>query len=129
MVRHLRRHARQLYLVEHLLLRAGRCRPDGAGPDGGFRYASALTAVFFLPDRLLRDASYRAFAREVVRAAAPAHLEVECCFLSAAEGVRFESLYRAWQQALESGRRRPLRAASARLRGFLRGCGARPTAP
>ncbi|MFL5386013.1 MAG: hypothetical protein ACJ8GN_26145 [Longimicrobiaceae bacterium] len=118
----LRRHARQLYVVEHLLLRAGRCRGEGCA----FAYDSALTAVFFLPPRLLDDEGYRAFAREVVRANAPAHLAVACCFLGAAQGTGFESLYRAWQQALERGT--GLRAASARLREFLERCVPAPAA-
>lgn len=128
----LRRQARQLYIVEHLLLRAGRCRAaDGraARKDDGcaFAYAFALTAVFILPPRLLEDAGYLAFAAQVVRANAPAHLAVECRFLGTDQGLRFEPLYRAWQQALERGGREALRAASARLRGFLAPCP--PAAP
>lgn len=116
----LRLHARQLYVVEHLLLRAGRVR----GERGGFDYSSTLTAVFFLPPRLRDDAGYQAFARELVRANTPAHLAVRCCFLGYRRGRRFESLYAAWRQALERGERRRLREASARLRDFLRDCGA-----
>lgn len=119
----LRRHARQLYVVEHLLLRAGRARGEGCG----FAYGSALTVVFILPPRLLDDAGYRAFAREVARANTPAHLAMACCFLGAAEGTRFESLYRAWQQALERGS--GVRAACARLRDFLERSAAAPPAP
>ncbi|MFL5382004.1 MAG: hypothetical protein ACJ8GN_05780 [Longimicrobiaceae bacterium] len=118
MLARLRLHARQLYLVEHLLLRAGRCR----GEPCGFDYSFSLTAVFFLPPRLLPDEAYRAFAREVVRAAAPAHLAVECCFLGFAQGRDFEGLYAAWRLALERGERRRLREASARLRDFLCRC-------
>jgi len=132
MVRHLRRHARQLYIVEHLLLRASRYRRTGAAPPGGgdaFAYGAALTAVFSLPGRLLEDESYRTFAREVVRANAPAHLAVECCFLSAAEGTGFETVYRAWQQALEQGSRARLRAAAARLLDYLRDCQVPPPPP
>jgi hypothetical protein len=118
----LRLHARQLYVVEHLLLRAGRAR----GEPGGFQYSLTLTAVFFLPPRLLDDEGYRAFAREVVRENTPAHLAVECCFLGYAAGRRFESLYAAWRQALARGEPRPLRQACARLRDFLRDGGAAP---
>jgi hypothetical protein len=123
-MRHLRRHARQLYVVEHLLLRDGRYRCDP--PAGGFPYDFALTAVFFLPPRLLDDPAYLEFAREIVRANTPAHLTVSCCFLSASRGARFEPLYRAWQQALE--RRAGVRAAAARLRAFLDACAAAPPA-
>lgn len=131
LVRQLRRHARQLYIVEHLLLRAGRYRGGNGGARAGgdaFVYGAAITAVFFLPDRLLSDASYQAFAREVVRANAPAHLAVECCFLSATRGTEFETVYRAWQQALESGGRARLRTAAARVREFLGACHAPPPA-
>jgi hypothetical protein len=127
-----RRHARQLYVVEHLLLRAGRYRAEDGdarrGEDRSFPYGAVLTAVFFLPASALADESYRAFAREVVRSNAPAHLAVECCFLPAARGIEFESLFRAWQQALESGGRGRLRTAAARLREFLRACDAPPPA-
>jgi hypothetical protein len=130
-----RRHSRQLYIVEHLLLREGRCRgADGrtarpAGDGRAFAYGFALTAVLILPQRLLEDKGYRDFAAEVVRANTPAHLAVKCCFLGTADGLRFESLYRAWQQALERGERGPLRAASARLREFLSPCPPSPPSP
>jgi hypothetical protein len=122
LLRHLRRHARQLYVVEHLLLRGGRYRCDP--PASGFQYDFALTAVFFLPPRLLDDPGYLEFAREIVRANTPAHLAVSCCFLAASQGARFERLYRAWQQALE--RRAGVRAAAARLRAFLDACASAP---
>ena len=119
-LRRLRLHARQMYVVEHLLLRAGRAR----GEREGFGYSSALTAVFFLPPRLRDSASYRELAVEVVRANTPAHLAVECCFLSFSRGRRFEALYAPWRQALERGDRGRQRDASARLRDFLRACAA-----
>lgn len=119
-LRRVQLHARQLYVVEHLLLRAGRVR----GEPGAFGYSLTLTAVFFLPPRLLSDERYRAFLHAVVRENTPAHLAVECCFLGYARGVRFESLYAAWRQALARGKPRPLRRACARLRDFLRDAGA-----
>jgi hypothetical protein len=120
----LRLHARQMYVVEHLLLRAGRAR----GEPGGFEHSLTLTAVFLLPPRLLDDEGYRAFVHEVVRENTPAHLAVECRFLGYARGRRFESVHAAWRQALERGEPRALRRACARLRDFLRDGGAAPAA-
>jgi hypothetical protein len=119
-LRRLRLHARQMYVVEHLLLRAGRAR----GEPGEFEYSLTLTAVFLLPPRLLGDAAYQAFVRQVVRENTPAHLAVECRFLGYARGRRFESAYAAWRQALERGEPRALRRACGRLRDLLREGGA-----
>ncbi|MDX1998894.1 MAG: hypothetical protein SF066_14350, partial [Thermoanaerobaculia bacterium] len=86
----LRRHARQLYVVEHNLLRYGRFRERDPGRDGGFVYDYTVTAVLGDPGC---DENYRAFAREVLRANVPAHLVVDFCFLAPCALCRFELLY------------------------------------
>jgi hypothetical protein len=116
----LRRHARQLYVVEHNLLRYGRFRERGAEGDRSFVYDYSLTAVLGDPGR---DENYRTFARAVLRANVPAHLAVDFCFLPPCALCRFEHLYWAWRHALRCGGRRERAVTSARLRRFLADCG------
>jgi hypothetical protein len=134
--RHLRSRRRQLYIVEHTLLRFGRPRDEEsaaadeiAGGDGGqngagkFVYSFTLTAVVSAPPGGEDGADYRTFVREVIRQNTPSHIVADYCFLDLGRMRDFESLYWAWRHALRRGQpRRNIVEASARLRAFLRRC-------
>jgi hypothetical protein len=112
----LRRHSRQLYVVEHTLLRHARVP--------GFDSSFTVTAVLSQPPGQEGDPEYRRFAREVLRENAPAHVVVETLFLRPARMPRFERLYWAWRWALR--RRQDLREASEPLIHFLLEAGKTP---
>lgn len=119
----LRRNARQLYVVEHNLLRYGRFRERGERERGEFVYDYTLTAVLGDPGDDADSEDYRIFSHEVLRTNVPAHLAVDFCFLRPCALCRFEHLYWAWRHALRCGTRRERAATSARLRRFLETCG------
>lgn len=124
------RHARQLYIVEHTLLRFGRddsgsdeledeqhdAEPDGRDP---FVYSFTITAVLPRSDDLVDDQDYRTWVHEVVRQNAPAHIVVDYCFLRFRQMRHFKTLYDAWRWALRRGDRDVIVATSRRLRRFL----------
>lgn len=126
----LRRRCRQLYIVEHNLLRWGRRRkaPSEEEPEGRHRphrpfvYSFTVTAVVSAGPDLYRSRDFRTFAREVIRANTPAHVVVDYCFLSPWGLLHFERLYWAWRRALRERRRGSIRIASFRLRHFLQRC-------
>lgn len=131
--RNIIRHGRQLYIVEHLLLRFGRSKradpPRRDARDAGeaeefddkkFGYSFTVTAVVAGPPAPGGEQDWRTFVREVVRQNAPAHIVTEFCFLSLAELRRFEPLYWSWRRALRRGRN--LIDPTKRLRDFLRRC-------
>ncbi len=110
LLRSLSRHGRQLYVIEHDLLRFGRFRE----PDEDFVYDFTLTAVTSDGDE-----DYRRFVREVIRENTPSHIVATYLFLSPRRMRRFENLSSSWQAALRSRNRREITAASAALRRFL----------
>jgi hypothetical protein len=114
LLRSLQVHGRQLYVVEHTLLRYARV------PD--FVYSFTITAVLSPPTEQRRDPEYRRFAHEVLRENTPAHVVVEDLFLGPARMHRFERLYWAWRWALRKQKEEPLREASERLIHFLIDC-------
>jgi hypothetical protein len=137
---------RQLYIVEHSLLRFGRFlrgeaheehgeahegygeaheehrqhrqhgRPHGAEP---FACSFTVSAVVSGSPGPERDAAFEQAAREVLRRNAPAHVAVEHCFLSPSQMRRFEELHRAWREALQQRKGRAIIHTSMRLRSFL----------
>ena len=109
------RHSRQLYVVEHTLLRFGRFRK----PDDPFVYSFTITAVIAVPPRLRNDGDYRRFACEVIRDNTPAHVVVDYLFLRPGDLRRFENLYGAWRRALRKRNRREIIDTSTSLRRFL----------
>lgn len=111
LLRTLGRHGRQLYIVEHDLLRFGRFRE----PDGGFVYDFTLTAV----TTATGNEDYKTFFREVIRENTPSHIVTEDLFLRPARMREFERLYWDWRRALRRRERREINATSAALRRFL----------
>lgn len=132
--RELARHGRQLYIVEHTLLRFGRSRPEeqqpGAEPTpeghhhhgGKFPYSFTITAVVSAPPAESAGDDYRQFVREVIRQNAPALVVADYCFLGLRDLRRFETLYWDWRSALRRGQPRRIVQTSAALRKFLRRC-------
>lgn len=133
---------RQLYIVEHILLRFGRERdpeqpedgstggdPDdvAATPrndgDASFPYNFTITAVVSDAPRRGETAGYRVGVAEVIRRNAPAHVAVACCFLRPHRMAHFEALYYAWRRALRAGHRHRIVTTSQRLRDFLERAG------
>jgi hypothetical protein len=114
------RHARQLYIVEHTLLRFGRV--DGDPPQHKpqpFVYSFTITAVLPRPTDSGHGPDSHIAVREVIRQNTPAHIAIEYCFLRFREMRHFKSLYGAWRWALRRRDRDDIVAASARLRRFL----------
>ena len=109
---------RQIYIVEHTLLRFARLAPDQEG-SAGFAYSFTISVVVSAEPGDLDPKEYRAGVREVIRRNAPSHIVVECCFLRPHRMARFEQLYRAWQQALRRGDLPQIIVTSTRLRSFL----------
>jgi hypothetical protein len=124
---------RQLYVVEHILLRFGRRDDDETWPsltssppeEGGFPYSFTITAVVSDAPRRSDAQGYRAGVQEVIRRNAPAHVMVAFCFLRPHRMAHFERLYVAWRLALRGGERERI-AASRRLRSFLQRAAAQP---
>lgn len=135
--RELARHARQLYIVEHTLLRFGRSSPDEQQPGaeqtpeghhhhhhhgGKFPYSFTITAVVSAPPTESAGDDYRQFVRDVIRQNAPALVVTDYCFLGLRDLRRFETLYWDWRSALRRGQPRRIVQTSAALRQFLRRC-------
>ena len=122
------RHHRQLYILEHTLLRFGRSKPGAevnyAAPD--FVYSFTVTAVLSASAASVSDPYYRNAVHEVIRQNTPAHIAVNYCFLRPRQMHFFESLYREWRRALRQCRSQAIRSTSARLREFLRCCSSPP---
>lgn len=135
------RYCRQLYVVEHSLLRfAGRDDLAGRGNepgevDGGlaepvepaalkkpFVYDFTITAVISVSREERSDPNYRRFVRGVIRQNTPSHIVADYCFLDPCRMREFESLYWDWQHALRSGDKAEIAETSRRLRRFLRRC-------
>jgi hypothetical protein len=124
---------RQLYIVEHLLLRFARWGSrdrDAAGspPDAadGFPYSFTVTAVVSDAPHGSGVQGYRAGVAQVIRRNAPAHVAVTFCFLRPHRMANFESLYYAWRRALRQGDRSRIAAASRHLQDFLERAAAVP---
>lgn len=111
LLRALCRHGRQLYIVEHDLLRFGRFRE----PDEGFVYDFTLTAVTTAGG----GEDYKLFFREVIRENTPSHIVAGDLFLRPVRMREFEKLYWDWRRALRRRERREINATSAALRRFL----------
>ncbi|MBX7224149.1 MAG: hypothetical protein K1Y36_29820, partial [Blastocatellia bacterium] len=138
----LRRHCRQLYFVEHTLLRFGR-RVSTADqeqtdppfsravkPQPPFQYSFTLTAVVSRRAGASRTEDDRRMVREIIRENTPAHIVAEVCFLGYAHMRRFEALYWAWRSALRHQAPWEMARTSARLRRFLEThCHCRNTSP
>lgn len=108
---------RQLYFVEHILLRFGR-NPEGTGDDN-FPYSFTITAVVSDAPHRSDRRGYRDGVAEVIRRNAPAHVAVAFCFLRPRRMIEFEALYYTWRRALRHGDPGQIAAASRRLRLFL----------
>ena len=112
------RHARQLYIVEHNLLRFGGADGD---PDSSrwrsFVYSFTITAV--LPRSDEHAASSSTEVREIIRHNTPAHIAIDYCFLPFREMRHFRTLYGGWRWALRRGDRNEIIITSDRLRRFL----------
>jgi hypothetical protein len=108
------RRSRQLYIVEHTLLRFALL--DRVAED--FIYDFTITAVIAMDNGTLSNLD-QTLVRDVIRANTPAHLVVDYCFLTTPQMIEFESLYWAWRRALRERQRQPLIVASTRLRDFL----------
>jgi hypothetical protein len=145
LMQRLRRHCRQLYIVEHSLLRFGRSKLENeSGPAEGdylwrgdrdeqdeqnephhlrhFGYSFTITAVVSAPRYAEDDEDYKTLVREVIRQNTHSHIVAEYCFLRPQQLRHFESLYWDWRFALRRRRRRQIISASAHLRRFLRRC-------
>lgn len=138
----LTRYSRQLYVVEHTMLRFGRSRnrpkPEAspeASPeepddrDGGhskFVYSFTVTAVVSTTLATEAGSEYRMVVEQIIRENVPSHIVSELCFLRPVQMRSFEALYWEWREALREQKPRRIVLTSARLRRFLQRCERRP---
>lgn len=129
-IQNLNHRSRQLYIVEHTLLRFSRWTKNDAEdaeeytddsnrPQADFCYSFTITAVVSMSQSVRADPDYRRFVKQVIRENAPAHLVVDYCFLTPFGLRDFEALYWAWRRALRNRELREIRKQSARLQAFL----------
>lgn len=104
---------RQLYIVEHLLLR------DSDLPPTSFEYSFTVTAVISTPSEG-DTPGFRDLAAQVLRENAPAHVAVDILYLTPLQLLQFEARRRAVLRALRRGDAEERRTASNRLITFLR---------
>ncbi|PYP85749.1 MAG: hypothetical protein DMF61_15570 [Blastocatellia bacterium AA13] len=132
------RWSRELYVVEHTLLRFGRLRSsDKPRPetdnecdrDSGYEppavpfvYSFTISVIVSTAMAVEIGSEYQTTVREIIRANTPAHIVAEFCFLRPRGMYSFESLYWAWREALRNGDIDKIARTSARLREFLEGC-------
>src|SRR6202008_3445113 len=94
------RRFRQLYIVEHALLRFARAEgdheepgQDSLVPRAPFAYDFTITAVVAASAERAADPAWRAWVHEALRGNAPAHVVVDYCFLRPRTMRRFEALH------------------------------------
>ena len=145
LMQRLQRHYRQLYIVEHSLLRFGRSKSENETPrhegeyirrdDYYWQYSQAetdylrrfgfdftITAVVSASPNADPGDDYKTIVREVIRQNTPPHIVAEYCFLRPPQLRHFESLYWAWRSALRRRWREDIISTSDHLRRFLRRC-------
>ena len=122
---------RQLYIVEHVLLRFGRRwhsdeQGEGSAPEthspphhDAFLYSFTITAVVSDAPAWVDPVEYRTGVAEVIRRNAPAHVVADYCFLRPGRMAVFELLYYAWSGALRDGDPAQIAVRSQELRRFL----------
>ena len=117
----LHRHARQLYIVEHTLLRPRRTHPHKSDePETSkerFVYSFTISAVVLARSC---QSDYARFVMEVLRQNTPSHIVIDLCCVSGCQMRDFEHRYDHWRTALRRGNARQIDETSARLRRFLR---------
>jgi hypothetical protein len=118
---------RQLYIVEHVLLRGGR-RLRRAKAGDAFEYGLTVSAVVCVPDGESQDPGFRRRVAALLRANAPAHVAVVTRFLKADRASDFKAVYAAWCAALRAREPRPMVQRSMEMRDLLAQCPAEPDA-
>lgn len=134
----LTRYSRQLYVVEHTLLRFGRSRdrdepearpeePDGrargqSAAHTEFVYSFTVTAVVSTALATEIGSEYQTVVKQIIRENVPSHIVSELCFLRPVQMRSFEALYWEWREALREQVPRRIVITSARLRRFLQRC-------
>ncbi|MCR6650879.1 MAG: hypothetical protein NVV73_04980 [Cellvibrionaceae bacterium] len=122
MLQKLQRNCRQIYLVEHILLRFAlldRDAHDKETSSESFDYSFNLSAVVSATREERGNPSYRRTVYDVIRQNTPAHLLLNVYFFSPYSLCRFERLYWAWRQALKAGDIEQRIISSNRLKIFL----------
>lgn len=134
----LTRYSRQLYIVEHTMLRFGRSgnhhEPEASPeePDdrdrahSKFVYSFTVTAVVSTALATEAGSEYRTIVEQIIRENVPSHIVSELCFLRPVQMRSFEALYWEWREALREQNARRIVLTSARLRRFLQRCERRP---
>jgi hypothetical protein len=119
---------RQLYIVEHVLLRAGRRLRDAATAGDGFDYGLTVSAVVCVPDAEREDPGFRRQVATLLRVNAPAHIAVVTRFIEPHRASSFKALHAAWCEALRARDPRPIVQRSVQMRELLVQCPAEPDA-
>lgn len=111
----LQRNCRQIYLVEHILLRFA----NKTSTHDNFDYSFNLSAVVSATREQRDSFAYRRTVGDVIQQNTPTHLLLNIYFVSPHSLCRFERLYWAWRQALKSGDRGQRSSTSSQLIDFL----------
>lgn len=93
--RHRDQHTR-LYVIDWILLRAAMQADQRPASRFNFR----ITAVLSASDAHREDSDWQQQAQQIIRTNTPAHVALDCLFLSRPAMRRFEELYRSWEEAM-----------------------------
>jgi hypothetical protein len=131
----LQRNCRQIYLVEHILLRfalydrgvkneqmqheKAQSDDDTISTRGNFDYSFTLSAVVSATREQRGSSAYRQTVCDVIRQNTPTHLLLNVYFVSSHSLCRFERIYWAWRHALKTGDSVQRISTSSRLKNFL----------
>jgi hypothetical protein len=123
-LRILQDNCRQIYVVEHILLRFALCdrnvKNDGENfVHDSFDYSFTLSAVVSATREQRASSGYRKTVSDVIRQNTPGHIELDICFVSPHSLCRFERLYWSWRHALKTGEIAQRISSSIRLKNFL----------
>lgn len=122
--RKLHRNCRQIYLVEHILLRYAlhdreQAESDEKSEPENFDYSFTVSAVVSVTSEQRRSLDYHRTVCDIIRQNTPAHLMLQVYFISPHALCHFEGLYWAWRHALKTGDRAQRIITSNRLKHFL----------
>jgi len=94
----------QMYVLEHLLLRPRRkaTSPGGGHPTQDPFYSHRVSVLLPSWPMRFQNNEFRIYAEQLLYENAPAHLAVDCLWLSLPEMREFEPLFREWKSLLRA---------------------------
>lgn len=121
----LQRSSRQIYLVEHILLRFSLYDREVQNNENtnlvrdNFDYSFILSAVVSATSEQRGSSAYQQTVRDIIQQNTPTHVLLNVYFVSAHALSQFERIYWAWRQALKTGDNQQRVITSNKLKNFL----------